>query len=109
MTVLKAEIERVLGGEAVRGVVETLETELKYSGYIEQQQRQVSRLLRAEGRRLPSRLRYHEIPGISREVAQKLERVRPETLGQAGRIPGVTAAAIAVLDIYIGADRDASS
>ncbi len=84
------------------GVLETLETEFKYAGYIAQQERQVARLKGAEGRHLPADLSYFEVPGLSTEVRQKLSRVQPATLGQASRIPGVTPAAIAVLDIYLG-------
>jgi len=82
-------------------VLTTIETEAKYSGYISQQERQVTRLREAERRRIPEGFRYAGVPGLSTEVQQKLERVRPETLGQAGRIPGVTPAAIAVLDVYL--------
>ena len=91
-----------LAAEAGRGVLETLETEFKYAGYIAQQERQVARLRDAEGRRLPKDLAYFDVPGLSTEVRQKLTRVQPTTLGQASRIPGVTPAAIAVLDVYLG-------
>jgi tRNA uridine 5-carboxymethylaminomethyl modification enzyme len=90
-----------LGEQPCRGVIETVETEVKYAGYIAQQERQVEHLRSAERRSIPTEFCYREIPGLSREVREKLERVRPETLGQAGRIPGVTPAAIAVLDIYL--------
>jgi len=95
----------VLGESPSRGVVETVETEAKYAGYIAQQERQVQHLLSAERRVIPGEFSYGEIPGLSREVREKLERVRPETLGQAGRIPGVTPAAVAVLDIYLSMAR----
>jgi tRNA uridine 5-carboxymethylaminomethyl modification enzyme len=88
-------------GEPVRGVLETLETELKYAGYISQQERQVERLRAAERRPIPAGFNYTGVPGLSREVQEKLGRVRPVTLGQASRIPGVTPAAIAVLDVYL--------
>jgi len=104
---LKPDIERILGGPPLRGVVETVETEVKYSGYVAQQERQVARLRAAEGRRIPEGFSFREIPGISREIVQKLERVRPVTLGQASRIPGVTPAAVAVLDVYLGLRREA--
>ncbi len=87
--------------EPAHGVLHTVETELKYSGYIAQQQRQVDRLRDTEGRRIPSDFSYSDIPGLSREVQEKLRKVQPETLGQAGRIPGVTPAAVAVLDVYL--------
>jgi tRNA uridine 5-carboxymethylaminomethyl modification enzyme len=88
--------------DPVHGVLETLETELKYAGYIAQQDRQVARLKDSERRHIPDGFSFTDIPGLSTEVQQKLTRVRPATLGQAGRIPGVTPAAIAVLDVYLG-------
>ncbi len=96
-----------LGEEPVRGVLSTLETEVKYAGYIAQQDRQIARLRQSEGRKIPADFGFRGVPGLSREISEKLERVRPETLGQAGRIPGVTPAALAVLDVYlsVGAGR----
>ncbi len=90
-----------LGEEPAEGVIATVETELKYAGYIVQQARQIERLKASGGRMIPSGFEYGAIPGLSTEVRQKLDRVRPATLGQAGRIPGVTPAAIAVLDVYL--------
>ncbi|HUQ92074.1 MAG TPA: tRNA uridine-5-carboxymethylaminomethyl(34) synthesis enzyme MnmG [Bryobacteraceae bacterium] len=98
-------IVSVLGGDPAPGLLATLETECKYAGYITQQQRQIKRLQDSEGRRIPSYVKYTEIAGLSREVAEKLDRVRPETLGQAGRIPGVTPAAVAVLEVYLNLAR----
>jgi tRNA uridine 5-carboxymethylaminomethyl modification enzyme len=98
---LAAWLEQKSGERAIRGVLTTIETEARYAGYIAQQERQVERLKDAERRRIPEAFVYEGVPGLSREVQQKLERVRPETLGQAGRIPGVTPAAIAVLDVYL--------
>ncbi len=104
----EASIERVsdllaaaLGEVPVREVLGVVETELKYAGYIAQQDRQLARLRQAEGRRIPAEFGFRGMPGLSREVSEKLERVRPTTLGQAARIPGVTPAAIAVLDVYL--------
>lgn len=98
-------IGEVLGEEPVRGVLETVETEVKYSGYIGQQERQIERLRDAERRPIPVEFAYRGIPGLSREVRDKLERVRPATIGQAARIPGVTPAAIAILDVYLSANH----
>jgi tRNA uridine 5-carboxymethylaminomethyl modification enzyme len=98
-------IQGMLGETPVRGVLETVETELKYEGYIGQQERQIARLNESERRVIPSHFEFRGVPGISREVGEKLERVRPATLGQAARIPGVTPAAIAVLDVYLTAGR----
>ncbi len=94
-------IRQTLGEEPVHGVLATVETEVKYAGYISQQERQIDRLRDSDRRRIPSEFEFSRIPGLSTEVKQKLERVRPETLGQAGRIPGITPAAIAVLDVYL--------
>jgi tRNA uridine 5-carboxymethylaminomethyl modification enzyme len=94
-------VAEILGGDPVHGVVATVETEAKFAGYISQQQRQMDRLRESERRRIPASFDFSGIPGLSAEAKQKLERVRPDTLGQAGRIPGITPAAIAVLDVYL--------
>jgi tRNA uridine 5-carboxymethylaminomethyl modification enzyme len=96
-------IRETLGEEPVPGLLNTVETEAKYSGYILQQERQMERLKHAERRRIPPEFGFAGIPGLSREIRDKLERVRPATLGQAARIPGITPAAIAVLDVYLSA------
>jgi len=98
-------IVEVLGEEPARGLLATIETETKYEGYISQQDRQIKRLLGSERRQIPIDFGFRSIPGISREVGEKLERVRPTTLGHAARIPGVTPAAIAILDIYLSLAR----
>jgi len=94
-----------LGEDPVHGILTTIETELKYAGYIAQQKRQINHLQGAERRQIPEDFCYTDIPGLSNEVREKLQRVRPETLGQAGRIPGVTPAAVAVLDVYLTLER----
>ena len=94
-------LEAQLGEPVIPHVVTTIETEVKYAGYMDQQDKQVQRLRDSEARRVPAELDYASIPGLSREVRDKFLRVRPETLGQAARIPGVTPAAIAVLDVYL--------
>jgi tRNA uridine 5-carboxymethylaminomethyl modification enzyme len=98
-------IGEVLGETPENGVVTTVETEIKYSGYIGQQERQMERLKGSKGRTIPVGFTFAGIPGLSREVRDKLERVRPDTLGQAARIPGVTPAAIAILDVYLSLSR----
>jgi tRNA uridine 5-carboxymethylaminomethyl modification enzyme len=97
----------VLGEPPVRGLLETIETEFKYAGYIAQQEKQIDRLKRAESRPIPVSFRYEGVPGLSREIREKLSHVQPRTLGQAGRIPGVTPAAIAVIDLYLNLARTA--
>ena len=79
----------------------SIEIEIKYEGYLVQQLRQIQRLKNVESRRIPEGFSYGEIPGLSREVVEKMERVRPTTLGQASRIPGVTPAAISIVNVYL--------
>jgi tRNA uridine 5-carboxymethylaminomethyl modification enzyme len=98
-------VRQVLGEEPARGLLATVETEVKYSGYIAQQERQMVRLKDAERRAIPGDFQFAGIPGLSREIQDKLARVRPETLGQAARIPGVTPAAVAILDCYLSVGR----
>ncbi len=80
-----------------------IEAEFKYAGYLDQQRRQIERLQQAEQRRIPPGFEYRGLPGLSREAVEKMERVRPRTLGQAGRIPGVTPAAVCILDMHLSA------
>jgi tRNA uridine 5-carboxymethylaminomethyl modification enzyme len=101
ISVLESWLSSKLGASLRHGVLTTVETELKYAGYLSQQERQIQQLRDSEDRRIPLGFTY-EIPGLSNEVRQKLTRVQPQTLGQAGRIPGVTPAAVAVLDVYLG-------
>jgi tRNA uridine 5-carboxymethylaminomethyl modification enzyme len=77
------------------------EIALKYEGYLKRQESEVSRRAREEHRRIPKAFEFRSVPGLSTEVLQRLMQVRPETLGQAMRIPGVTPAAIAVLSTFI--------
>jgi len=98
-------VREVLGEEPAQGLLSTAETETKYSGYIGQQERQIERLKNAERRTIPAEFEFSVIPGLSREIQQKLSRVRPGTLGQAARIPGVTPAAVAILDVYLSLAR----
>jgi tRNA uridine 5-carboxymethylaminomethyl modification enzyme len=79
----------------------SLETEFKYEGYLKRELVAIARQRRQEGRTIPGGFRFEGLPGLSREIVQRLSEVRPETLGQAGRIPGVTPAAVAVISAYI--------
>jgi tRNA uridine 5-carboxymethylaminomethyl modification enzyme len=81
--------------------VPSVETTIKYEGYIRRQQSEISRHSREEHRRIPTGFEYRLVPGLSAEVLQRLCQVRPETLGQATRVPGVTPAAMAVLSTYV--------
>ncbi len=98
---LEAWIRARLDSPLQHGLLNTVETELKYAGYLSQQTRQVAQLNEAESRRIPVHFAYDRIPGLSNEARQRLTRVQPTTLGQARRIPGITPAAIAVLDVYL--------
>ncbi|MBI4169687.1 MAG: tRNA uridine-5-carboxymethylaminomethyl(34) synthesis enzyme MnmG, partial [Acidobacteria bacterium] len=80
---------------------------MRYGGYIERQERDVERLRREERRRIPVRFDYRAIPGLSAEVVEKLTRARPESLAQAGRISGVTPAALSLINIYLEKARRA--
>ena len=80
----------------------SVETTVKYAGYLRQEASRAERMQREERRRIPEQFPFARVPGLSREVVQRLSQVRPETLGQASRIPGVTPAAIAVLGAYLG-------
>jgi tRNA uridine 5-carboxymethylaminomethyl modification enzyme len=85
----------------VRSVVEQVEIAAKYSGYIERQKGEVERAAHYENLRLPSELDYLQVTALSFEARQKLARNRPETLGQASRISGVTPAAISLLLVHL--------
>ncbi len=79
----------------------SLETEIKYEGYLRKQRSDIERSSRLERRGIPDDLAFESIPGLSRESVQRLQEVRPATVGQAGRIPGFTPAAVAVLAAYV--------
>lgn len=81
--------------------IASLETLSKYAGYLERQERAVARARRDEHRAIPVAFSYRGVPGLSREMVERFEHVRPETLGQAARIPGVTPAAVAVLGAFV--------
>jgi tRNA uridine 5-carboxymethylaminomethyl modification enzyme len=85
----------------VRNELKSIETEIKYAGYLDQQERAIERLKKAEQRRIPEWFDYRAVSGLSREMQEKLLKVQPQTLGQASRIPGVTPAAISLVNVYI--------
>jgi tRNA uridine 5-carboxymethylaminomethyl modification enzyme len=102
----EVDIQRLLsfleGGEAIAEQVgEQVEIQAKYAGYIVRQQTEIDKALRYDHLRLPDALDYTGVPGLSNEVSQKLKAQRPETLGQASRIPGMTPAAISLLLVYL--------
>ncbi|PYX57665.1 MAG: tRNA uridine-5-carboxymethylaminomethyl(34) synthesis enzyme MnmG [Acidobacteria bacterium] len=85
----------------VRNELKSVETEIKYAGYLQQQQRSIDRLKKAEQRSIPDWFDYGSVSGLSREMQEKLARVKPRTLGHASRIPGVTPAAVSLVNVYI--------
>ena len=100
------DIQRLLGffegGDMIADQVgEQVEIQAKYEGYIVRQQTEIDKALRHDHLRLPDTLDYAGVPGLSNEVSQKLKAQRPETLGQASRIPGMTPAAISLLLVYL--------
>jgi tRNA uridine 5-carboxymethylaminomethyl modification enzyme len=82
-------------------VAEQVEIQAKYAGYIDRQQTEIDKALRYDHLRLPEFIDYSGVPGLSNEVSEKLKKQRPETLGQASRIPGITPAAISLLLVYL--------
>ena len=86
---------------ASQDVAEQIEIQAKYSGYIDRQKQEIEKLHRQEDTKIPKSLKINQIQGLSSEVKQKLLDVRPETLAQASRIPGVTPAAISILLVYL--------
>ena len=97
MNLLPPELQSRLSWEETKAV----ETAIKYEGYLAQQATEIERLKKAESRTIPENFEYLGISGLSREVVEKLSRVRPLTIGQAGRIPGMTPAALSILNIYL--------
>jgi tRNA uridine 5-carboxymethylaminomethyl modification enzyme len=94
--------EGVIDTEPVRREdIVSLETSIKYEGYLKQQEREVKKLRSAEARRLPEDLDYSNMPGLSREIVEKLSRVKPQSIAQASRIPGVTPASISILLFHL--------
>jgi tRNA uridine 5-carboxymethylaminomethyl modification enzyme len=95
----------------VRNELKSVETEIKYAGYLDQQRKAIDKLKKAEQRTIPAGFEYAGISGLSREMQETLTRVRPQTLGQASRIPGVTPAAVSLLHVHleVGEKRKAAA
>jgi tRNA uridine 5-carboxymethylaminomethyl modification enzyme len=87
----------------------SVETEIKYEGYLKRQRQVIERTEKDERRSIPPTFTFAGIPGLSREVVQRLTEIRPETIGQASRIPGVTPAAVAVISAYVRRHQPASA
>ena len=99
--VKRGEIAMDIDGEFADHDVSTAETIVKYDGYLKRQQADVERSRSEESRPIPGGFPYERIPGLSREMLQRFGEVEPSTLGQAGRIPGVTPAAVALVGAYL--------
>ena len=102
----EVDVQRLLsflegGMDIADQVAEQVEIQAKYAGYIVRQQTEIDKALRYDHLQLPDTLDYAGVPGLSSEVSQKLKAQRPETLGQASRIPGMTPAAISLLLVYL--------
>jgi tRNA uridine 5-carboxymethylaminomethyl modification enzyme len=89
-----SDADRILDGSSVQ-------TSVKFEGYLMRQEQSVTRAEHAERRRIPDAFPFEKVPGLSREMIQRFSETRPETLGQAQRIPGVTPAAVAVVGAYL--------
>jgi len=85
----------------LRNELKSVETEIKYAGYLQQQEKAIERLKKAEQRNIPEWFDYSSVSGLSREMQEKLLKIRPRTLGHASRIPGVTPAAVSLVNVYI--------
>ena len=110
MAALAAQNPAQTGTASLRNEARAVETEIKFAGYLEQQKKSIAKLKAAEAVAIPEWLEYGVISGLSREMREKLERVRPGTIGQASRISGVTPAALSLVHVSIrlqGARRQA--
>ena len=85
----------------VRNELKSVETEIKYEGYLLQQQRAIERMKKSEQRAIPGWFDYRSVSGLSHEMQEKLTHVQPQTLAQASRIPGVTPAAVSLVNVFI--------
>jgi tRNA uridine 5-carboxymethylaminomethyl modification enzyme len=85
----------------VRNELKSAETEIKFAGYLDQQRKAIEKLRKAEQRVIPASFSYAGMSGLSREMQETLTRVRPQTLGQASRIPGVTPAAVSLIHVHL--------
>ena len=100
-------LETTVGTEAVDTA--TLEAELKYQGYLKRDEIQRARTRQQEERAIPNGFDYQRVPGLSREVVERLSAVRPTTVGQAGRVPGVTPAAVAIVAARVARMKEPAS
>ena len=94
--------EKLGGYENIsRDIMDTVETDAKYEGYLQKEQEQIDKAIKYEEKTLPKDIDYLSIKGLRLEARQKLDKIRPENLGQASRISGVSPADITVLMVYL--------
>lgn len=106
------EVDPSIARSTLRNEARAVETEIKFAGYLDQQKKSIEKLKAAESVTIPEWIEYGSISGLSREMRETLERVRPITIGQASRIPGVTPAALSLVHVSIklqGARRRATA
>ena len=100
-TLIDAAVPLEAGHDPAGEEFRTLETEVRYEGYLRREQAEIARSRKAEAQRIPDRFTFRGLPGLSAEIVQRLEEIRPETIGQAARIPGMTAAAAVLLSAHV--------
>ena len=81
--------------------IHLVETEVKYEGYISRQRVEIARFKKTEKKRIPATINYHQVRGISKEATEKLSKVRPASIGQASRIPGISPCDLSLLAVYL--------
>ena len=91
----------LLTDEEIRHV----ESEVKYEGYLKKQEKEIARIAKIEGEKIPEKTNFRKIPGLTGEVMEKLEEIRPQTIGEAKKIPGITPAAALNLHIYLSIQK----
>jgi tRNA uridine 5-carboxymethylaminomethyl modification enzyme len=85
--------------------VRFVESEVKYEGYIRKQEKEIAKTLKNDMLKIPKRIDFRQVPGFTREAIEKLEKIRPETVGAARRIPGMTPAAVQNLSLFLEIQR----
>ena len=103
-----SQLSAYLPGETDPTVLEQVQIEAKYSGYIKRQQQQIAQMSKQSEQKIPGDFDYASIPGLSAEVCSRLQRLRPATVGSASRIEGITPAAISILLVYLARERGRS-
>jgi tRNA uridine 5-carboxymethylaminomethyl modification enzyme len=93
------------GGFLTDEEIRHVESEVKYEGYLKKQEKEIARIKKIEGEKIPENTSFRQIPGLSREVMEKLEKMQPQTIGEAKKIPGITPAAAMNLHIYLSIQK----